>query len=55
MSPSEQKTLSAQADQILAQAGYTPDGRTLQEKKETGRSVKMIWTPFGGQPRRLKN
>jgi len=42
-----QKELKAEADRILAQAGYKADGRENSAKRE---SLRAISTPFGGKP-----
>jgi vacuolar-type H+-ATPase subunit E/Vma4 len=42
-----QKELEAEADRILARAGYEADGREKSAKRE---SLRAISTPFGGKP-----
>ena len=51
MSQAEKRDLEAQADRILAQAGYGPDGRPKSEGK--GGSLHAISTPCGGPTRRF--
>ena len=46
MSAEKQKGLLAQANKILAQAGYRPDGRKKTER--IGKSLRAISTPCGG-------
>jgi hypothetical protein len=52
MSANEQKDLKAQADEILAQAGYWPDGRPKSEERD--RSLHAISTPCGGRTDRYR-
>ena len=47
MSQTQKDPLSAQADKILAKAGYSADGRP---KSDARGSVKAISTPCGGKP-----
>lgn len=55
MTAYQQRQLAIEADRILAQAGYSKDGRTKEEKKEC-KEPHLISTPCGGQPaRRWKN
>lgn len=47
MATNHQRTLEAQANKILAQAGYFYDGRLKTAKRE---SVKAVSVPCGGKP-----
>ena len=42
-----QQELEAEANRILAQAGYKADGRETSAKRE---SLRAVSTPFGGKP-----
>ena len=47
MTTKGQKNLEAQANKILARAGYKADGRLTSAKRE---SLRVILTPCGGKP-----
>ena len=55
MTTTQKEELRQQADAILKEGGFTPDGRPEEEKKKSGGSIYAIPTPCGGQPRRWRN